>query len=155
KRIYGLGVDDQASRNHIRHFVDWPALKDWLENDSRGQAVEALVIALPLHLHAPIAIQAMRLGQKRVQRGGKPTHVRCEKLMAWKLRQCKEMVRTAIETGSILSIGHQRHYSLVYAHATEVVKSGVLGDIKHIRALWHRNFSWPAPDPKTLPPQVE
>src|SRR5690606_11578650 len=30
-----------------------------------------------------------------------------------------------------------------YAHALEVVNSGVLGDIKHIRALWHRNNSWP------------
>jgi predicted dehydrogenase len=37
---------------------------------------------------------------------------------------------------------------MLYAHATEVVNAGVLGDIKHIRALWHRNFSWPF-DPKS------
>ena len=39
----------------------------------------------------------------------------------------------------MLSIGHQRHYSMLYAHANEVVKSGVLGDVRHIRAQWHRN----------------
>jgi predicted dehydrogenase len=37
----------------------------------------------------------------------------------------------------------------------EVVNSGVLGDIKHIRALWHRNNSWPfsakADGPERLP----
>jgi predicted dehydrogenase len=39
---------------------------------------------------------------------------------------------------------------MLYAHASEVIAAGVLGDIKHIRALWHRNFSWPFKhDPKT------
>ena len=80
----------------------------------------------------------MQIGKER----GKP-HVLCEKLMAWNVKQCKEMIQVAKETGSILSIGHQRHYSMLYAHAMEVIKSGVLGDVKHIRALWHRNFSWP------------
>src|SRR5436309_1589973 len=50
------------------------------------------------------------------------------------------------EQDRILSIGHQRHYSLLYAHAVEVINSGELGDIKYIRALWHRNNSWPSLD---------
>ncbi len=53
------------------------------------------------------------------------------------------MVQTAEETGSILAIGHQRHYSMLYAHAVEILKNDVLGDIKYIRALWHRNNAWP------------
>jgi predicted dehydrogenase len=98
--------------------------------------IEAVVIALPLHLHAPVAIEAMRAGK----------HVLCEKLMAWNISQCKEMIRVAEETDRILSIGHQRHYSLLYAQAAMAVQAGVLGDIKHIRALWHRNNSWPERD---------
>ena len=38
---------------------------------------------------------------------------------------------------------------MLYAHANEVVQSGVLGDVKHIRALWHRNNVRPNPDPAT------
>ena len=53
------------------------------------------------------------------------------------------MIKAAKENNRILSIGHQRHYSMLYAHATEMIQAGLLGDIKHIRALWHRNFSWP------------
>ncbi len=107
--------------------------------------IEAVVIAVPLHLHAPIAVKAMRIGQER----GRPIHVLCEKLMAWNVGQCKQMIRAAKETGSILSIGHQRHYSMLYAHAADVIRSGVLGEIRHIRALWHRNNTWPfVPDPK-------
>ena len=70
-------------------------------------------------------------------------HVLCEKLMARTSRQCKEMIKHAKDKGLLLSIGHQRHYSTLYAQALEVIENGILGDIKHIRALWHRNNSWP------------
>lgn len=95
--------------------------------------LEAVVIATPLVTHAPIAIKCMEAG----------LHVLCEKLMARDITQCKEMIRAAEKNGVVLSIGHQRHYSMLYAHTREVVESGILGDIKHIRALWHRNNSWP------------
>jgi predicted dehydrogenase len=101
--------------------------------------IEMVVIALPLHLHAAVSIEAMEKGK----------HVLCEKLMAWNITQCKQMVRTAERTGKLLSIGHQRHYSMLYAHANEIVSSGMLGDIKHIRALWHRNNVRPNPDAQT------
>jgi predicted dehydrogenase len=73
-------------------------------------------------------------------------HVLCEKLMAWNIAQCKDMIKVAEQTGRVLSIGHQRHYSLLYAHAVEVLNSGDLGSIKHIRALWHRNNGRPRLD---------
>src|SRR5262249_22091058 len=60
----------------------------------------------------------------------------------------KQMIKVSEETDRILTIGHQRHYSLLYAHAVEVMKSGILGDVKHIRALWHRNNSLPMLDEK-------
>jgi predicted dehydrogenase len=134
KNVYGLQAE-----NEIEKFSSLEALYQWMREDKEGKKVEAVVIALPLHLHAPVAVDCMKIGQQR----GKPIHVLCEKLMAWNVRQCKQMIDMAKKTGSILSIGHQRHYSMLYAHALEVVKSGTLGDVKHIRALWHRNFSWP------------
>ncbi len=95
--------------------------------------LEAVIIATPLFTHKDIAVKCMEAG----------LHVLCEKLMARTIGQCKEMITKAKEKGVLLSIGHQRHYSLLYAHAAELVNDGVLGDIKHIRALWHRNNSWP------------
>ncbi len=91
--------------------------------------IEAVIIALPLHLHAKVAIEALNAKK----------HVLCEKLMAWNITQCKEMIAAAQKNDRLLSIGHQRHYSMLYAHALEVLQSGVLGDVRHIRALWHRN----------------
>jgi predicted dehydrogenase len=140
KRIYGLSAEKD-----IKSFTDPEALYQWLASDPKGKEVEAVVIALPLHLHAPVAIKIMQIGKER----GKPIHVLCEKLMAWNVKQCKQMIKVAKDTGSVLSIGHQRHYSMLYSHALEVIKASILGDVKHIRALWHRNFSWPYKhDPK-------
>ena len=61
--------------------------------------------------------------------------------MAWNVTQCKEIdLARPTNSTSCSAIGHhQRHYSTLYAHANEVVQSGILGDIRHIRALWHRN----------------
>ncbi len=140
KKVYG----DSAEKN-IKTYTDYARmLKD-------NPSIEAVVIALPLHLHAKAAVDCMRIGKER----GRPIHVLCEKLMAWNIAQCKQMIAVAKETNSILSIGHQRHYSLLYAHAHEVIKSGVLGDMHHIRALWHRNNSWPYKAKPTDPPLVK
>ena len=95
--------------------------------------VEMVVIALPLWLHAPVAIRAMNAGK----------HVFCEKLMAHSVGECKAMVRTAHSKNRLLAIGHQRHYSALYDNANYLVQNGHLGDIRHIRALWHRNNATP------------
>ena len=138
--FYGKDADKQ-----IKLYPDYRQLLD-------DPNIEAVVIALPLHLHAPVAIEAMRKGK----------HVLCEKLMAWNIASCKEMVRVAEETDRILTIGHQRHYSLLYAHAVELLAADraaedddkIVGDIRHIRALWHRNNSWPYPGPNPKGPKV-
>ena len=97
--------------------------------------VEMVVIALPLWLHAPVAIEAMKAGK----------HVFCEKLMAHSVKECKEMCQVARDTNRLLAIGHQRHYSVLYDNANFLVQQGHLGDIRHIRALWHRNNARPRP----------
>lgn len=92
-------------------------------------SIEAIVIATPLWTHAQLTIDALKAGK----------HVLCEKLMAHNITDSKKMVQEAGKSGKILSIGHQRHYSTLYADAHAQVKSGVLGDVKYIRAFWHRN----------------
>jgi predicted dehydrogenase len=121
----------ENSKNKIKVYTDY---KEVLGRDD----IEAVIIALPLFLHAPIAIAAMKAGK----------HVLCEKLMAWNVAQSKEMARVARAEKRVLSIGHQRHYSMLYAHALDVMNSGVLGDVRHIRALWHRNNVLPYDESK-------
>jgi predicted dehydrogenase len=128
-KIYGSDYARKMGEDDKHFFTDYRRL---LENKDK-LGLEMVVIALPLHLHASCAIDCLEAG----------LHVLCEKLMARTIGQCKAMINKAREKKRLLAIGHQRHYSMLYAHANEVVESGVLGEVKHIRALWHRNNSWP------------
>jgi predicted dehydrogenase len=137
KGVYGEKYAHDIRDNHF--YADY---HDMLEKE---KDIEAVVIALPLHLHAPVTIECMEKYKK---------HVLCEKLMARDIEQCKQMIKAAKDNNRILSIGHQRHYSTLYASALGLIQSGILGDIKHIRALWHRNFSWDW-KPNPLDPELQ
>ncbi|TWT35538.1 Glucose--fructose oxidoreductase precursor [Posidoniimonas corsicana] len=127
--VYGWKSEDEAKKN-VDVYADY---KELLERDD----IEAVIIATPLFLHDVVAIDAMRSGK----------HVLTEKLMAHSVRQCKEMARVAEKENKLLATGHQRHYSILYANAVDTIRRGVIGDIHHIRAQWHRgnlpgNDSW-------------
>jgi predicted dehydrogenase len=144
----GWGNDDTKAKKHVKVFTgDYHELLDY-------EPVEAVIIAAPLHMHHPMAIAAMRKGK----------HVLTEKLMAHDVGLCKEMCRVAADPNLkdakgnpiVLAVGHQRHYSILYDNAVEQIRQGLIGDIHHIRAQWHRdnrpgNDSWQPPlpnDPK-------
>lgn len=123
-KVYG-----EAEAKKIAPYDDVKKLL--ADKDKLG--LEAVIIATPLNTHDKLMMLCMDAG----------LHVFCEKLMARTITKCKEMIKYAKDKALLLGIGHQRHYSTLYAHATEVVNAGILGDIKHIRCQWPRNNSWP------------
>jgi predicted dehydrogenase len=132
---YGWSSEDEA-RKHVKVYSNYEDLLKAVENKELD--IEGVIIALPLHLHAEAAIKAMRAG----------LHVLTEKLMARTVAQCKEMGRASKETNKLLATGHQRHYSILYDNAIHTIKNGLLGDLHHIRAQWHRwKDTWAPPLP--------
>ncbi|MEZ6135635.1 MAG: Gfo/Idh/MocA family oxidoreductase [Pirellulaceae bacterium] len=141
---YGYSGYEEARKNIKVYDQTNGGMEALLDDES----IEAVIIALPLFLHAPIAIQAMLRGK----------HVLTEKLMAHNVAQCKAMARAALELKSTdghdlhLATGHQRHYSVLYDNAVHLLRFGLLGQLHHIRAQWHRgnlpgNDSWQMPLP--------
>jgi predicted dehydrogenase len=126
------GLNKLYGEKTASNIATYNTLDDLL-NEKSKLGLEAVVIATPLNTHDVIVKKCLDNG----------LHVLCEKLMARTITRCKDMIKYAKDKGLLLSIGHQRHYSTLYAHALEVIQNGVLGDIKHIRAFWHRNNSWP------------
>ncbi len=144
-RKYGWKTEHEA-RRHVKVYEGREGDYRNLINGAKQDGVEAVIIALPLHLHAPAAVAAMNAG----------LHVLTEKLMAHSVRECKEMAWVARSTERHLATGHQRHYNILYADAVETIRRGILGDIHYIRAQWHRGNmprrdSWQLP----LPPGVK
>jgi predicted dehydrogenase len=119
--VYGWKTEAEA-RKHVKVYTD--QYQELLDDKD----VEAVIIAMPLHLHAKCTIEAMNAGK----------HVLCEKLMGHNVAQCKLMGRHAAETNKILAVGHQRHYSILYDNAVNLIQWGLFGEIQHIRAQWHR-----------------
>ena len=133
-QVYGWKTEEEARRN-VKVFSDW-------QEAVADPNIDGVIIATPLFLHAPIAIAAMQNGK----------HVLCEKLMAHNGAQCKLMCRVAEDEKRFMSVGHQRHYSILYDNAVNLIRWGLLGEIHHIRAQWHRNNrpgadSWALPIP--------
>ena len=128
---YGWSSEEEA-RKHVKVYTN--GYDDLLDDPD----VEAVIIALPLHLHAEAAIKAMKKGK----------HVLTEKLMARTVAKCKEMGGVAKQTGKYLATGHQRHYSILYDNAIHTIKNDLLGELHHIRAQWHRwKDTWQPPLP--------
>jgi len=132
--VYDWKTEDEAKK-HVKVYTDY---KELLTDPN----VEAVICALPLFIHKQIAMDAMKAGK----------HVLTEKLMAHTVMQCKEMARMAEEQDLYLATGHQRHYSVLYDNAVNLIQWGVLGEIHHIRAQWHRGNlpggdSWQQPIP--------
>ena len=141
KAVYGW-TDAQAEEN-LKIYGDYRELIANAQEDG----IEAVIIALPLHLHAPAAVAAARAG----------LHVLTEKLMGHSVYECKEMSRAAQQAGRHLATGHQRHYNIIYDAAVDMIRKGVLGDLHYIRAQWHRgnlpgNDSWQQPMPPEIKP---
>ncbi len=140
---YGWKTEDEA-RKQVKVYGDY---KDLLKNEPD---IEAVIIALPLHLHAPAAVAAMKAGK----------HVLTEKLMGHSVHECKEMARVSKETKLHLATGHQRHYNILYNNAVDMISKGMLGDLHYIRAQWHRGNmpgtdSWQQPLPQKSKPGDE
>ena len=143
---YGWKTETEA-RRYVKVYEKNGGGYQELINNAKHDGIEAVVIALPLHLHAPAAMAAMNAG----------LHVLTEKLMAHSIHECKDMARLAQASGLILATGHQRHYNILYANAVDAIERGTLGDLHYIRAQWNRgnmpgNDSWQQPlPPKSKP----
>lgn len=127
-QVFGKWTIEQsghAQGDALRVYTDYKEI-------CRDPEVEAIVVATPLHTHAPISIEAMKCGK----------HVLTEKTMAFSVQECLDMIKTSQENNVNLQVGHMRFYNPLYWDAFRMVKDGLLGNVYHIRAMWHRNTDW-------------
>jgi predicted dehydrogenase len=86
--------------------------------------IDAVVIAVPDHSHAMIAIAACKAGKD----------VYLEKPMTFTIKEGQELRKTVRETGRILGIGSQQRSDPNFQHAVKLVQTGALGKISRVNA---------------------
>ncbi len=86
--------------------------------------IDAVVIAVPDHAHAMIAIAACKAGKD----------VYLEKPMTFTIKEGQELKRVVRETDRILGIGSQQRSDANFQHAVNLVQTGALGTISRVNA---------------------
>ncbi len=111
------------------------AYKDYRELLGRKD-VDAVVIATPLSTHFPMTRDALTAGK----------HVFCEPPLVFKPEEVHALRALAEERPKqVIQVGLQRRYSKFYQIAKMMVAKGLIGDVTHIVAQWHRNPGWLIP----------
>lgn len=95
--------------------------------------VDAVVVALPNYLHAPVTIAALRAGK----------HVLCEKPMARTAAEAAEMLQASRETGRKLMIHFNYRFTPAAVALHRFASEGDLGEVYHARSWWHRTRGIP------------
>jgi predicted dehydrogenase len=122
-----------ARRLHDPHAEGYSDYRQALE---RGD-IDAVIVAVPLWMHARVTLDALAAGK----------HVLVEKMMAYTEGECRQMIEAAGRGRVNLQVGHQRSYNPLYHEARELLQSGAIGEVYHVRAVWHRNANWRRPVP--------
>jgi len=115
-----------AGRPHVKTFTDY---KEMLAMEG----LQAVSIALPNYLHAPVTIDALRAGK----------HVLCEKPMAMNAQQAQEMKAVAEQEGRILMMHFNMRYSPLARSLKRLADSGAIGDVYHVATTYTRRDGYP------------
>src|SRR3954471_5849710 len=87
--------------------------------EEMGDQIDAVVVGVPDHNHAPVALMAMRMGK----------HVYCEKPLAHNVREIRIMRETAKQKKLATQMGTQIHAGDNYRRVVELIKAGAIGTV--------------------------
>lgn len=91
------------------------------------QKLDAIVIATPHYLHAPMTIAAAENN----------INVLCEKPMAITCKECDDMIRAVRQNDIMLAIGFQHRFDQNYIKMKNAIEQGLLGNVFQINCLVH------------------
>lgn len=100
---------------------------DYRELLSKGD-IDAVIIAPSDNWHARITIDALKNGKA----------VYCEKPMVHRLNEGLGVIKAQKDANKVMQVGSQRVSSVVYAKAKELYKSGEIGKLNMVNAVYDR-----------------
>jgi predicted dehydrogenase len=95
--------------------------------------LDAVAIALPNALHAPVSLAAIRAGK----------HVLLDKPFALSYAEAKQVVDAARRNRKVLMLGMNQRYRQDSQMLRAIVERGELGEIYHTKAFWYRRMGSP------------
>ena len=137
-------VKDKARLEAILHLKNdlVPKAKrysDYRQMLEQQKDIDAVVIATPDHMHAPIALACMDLGK----------HVYVQKPLTWSVAEARQLSKRAKETKLATQMGNQGHSLDDARTAVEYIWAGAIGEVREIHVWTDRPVGfWPQGVPR-------
>jgi predicted dehydrogenase len=129
----------------VRRFIEeqLPRVKrhqDYREMLAQQKDIDALIIATPDHMHAPIASAAMAAGK----------HVYVQKPMCWSVAEARHLAKLAADNPKLVTqMGNQGHSYDDARRGQDYLASGVIGDVTEVHVWTNRPLAyWPQGVPR-------
>jgi len=125
-RLTTLAESDANRRNALQeNFPKIQVFSDYRDLLSL-QEIHAVVICLPNHLHASVAMEALEQGK----------HVYLEKPLAVNLEEAQKLVEARKRSGLIGMMGFNYRFHALYQIMRSKLQSGDLGDVISVRSVF-------------------
>ena len=126
-------VDERTLRARKGRFPKAQTFSDYrVMLEKVGDKLDAVTVSTPDHHHFPASMLAMQLG----------LHVYVQKPLAHSVWQAREMLKLSREKKVITQMGNQGHSYSSTRKLVEVVRSGIIGEVKEAH-VWTDRPIWP------------
>jgi len=125
-------IDTDRAKQAAQDFGAKDIYEDYREMLADGE-IDAVIVATPNYLHAPMAIAAFEAGK----------HVFCEKPISTNAKDAKAMVEAGHKAGKIFQMGFNNRFRGDTQLLKNCIEAGDLGEIYYAKTGWLRRKGMP------------
>jgi hypothetical protein len=126
-------ADERQARGQCVKYPKAKFYRDFRKMfDEMGNAIDAVIVSTPDHLHAAAALRAMKLGK----------HVYVQKPLAHSVWEARELHQVARQKQVATQMGNQGSAENGLRRAIEVIQAGVIGQVRYVH-VWSNRPLWP------------
>jgi len=135
---------ERMSSVHVPRLQKYADYRVMLE---KQKDIDAVIVATPDHMHAPIALAAMQAGK----------HVYVQKPLCWCVSEARALAKAAASNPKLMTqMGNQGHSSDDARLGYEYIRSGAIGDVTEVHVWTNRPLAyWPQGIPRPTGPLPE
>src|SRR5579872_1110273 len=134
-------VDDKRGARMYERFEKAPHYRDFRQMlDKEDRNIDAVIVAIPDHMHATAALWAMQHGK----------HVYVQKPLAQSVWECRQLREAAQKYKVATQMGNQGYSNEGTRQCAEMIWSGEIGEVTEVHA-WTNRPTWPQGLPDAPP----
>jgi predicted dehydrogenase len=132
-KVVAVADLSQERREELKKNYSMERAYEKWEDLVKDPGIDAVAIALPNSLHAPVSLAALDNGK----------HVLLDKPFALNLKEAQEVADMAKKKKKVLMLGMNQRFRQDAQTLRTIVERGELGEIYHTKTYWYRRMGSP------------